>query len=111
MSNFEVLSDTTSGNSLFTIHLGDFNVRSSVWWTREKTIMKGTELESLTTVHGFHQLLSQPTHLLPQTSSCIDLILNDQPNLIVDSGAHPITFKLPSSDYLPQTKFKLKFNC
>ena len=50
--------------------------------------MKGTQLESPTTVHGFHQLLSQPTHLLPQTSSCIDLILTDQPNLIVDSGAH-----------------------
>ena len=75
LSNFEkVLSDTPSCNSLFTIILGDFNVRSSVWWTKDKTAMEGTQLESLTTVHGFHQLISQPTHLLPQASSCIDLI-------------------------------------
>ena len=90
LSKFEkVLSDTTFCNSLFTIILGDFNARSSVWWTRDKTTIEGTQLESLTSVYGFHQLISQPTHLLPQTSSCIDLIFTDQPNLIVDSGVHP----------------------
>ena len=77
LSNFEkVLSDATSCNSM----LGDFNVRFSVWWNRDKTTMEGTQLESLTTVHVFHQLITQPTHLLPQTSSCIDLIFTDQPN-------------------------------
>ena len=90
LSKFEkVLSDTTLCNSLFTIILGDFHVKSSVWWTRDKTTIEGTQLESLTSVHGFHQLISQPTHLLPQTSSCIDLIFTDQPNLIVDSGVRP----------------------
>ena len=39
------------------------------------------EVESLTTVHGFHQLISQPTPLLPQNSSYIDLLFPDQPNL------------------------------
>ena len=38
LSNFEkALNDTTSCNSLFTIILGDFNARSSVWWARDKT--------------------------------------------------------------------------
>ena len=37
---------------------------------------------------GFHQLISDPTHLLPNSSSCIDL-QTDQPNLAVDSGVHP----------------------
>ena len=69
LSNFErILSDTTTNNALFTI-LGDFNARSSIWWTNDKTTTKGTKLKSLTTVHGFHQLISQPTHLLPQSSS------------------------------------------
>ena len=36
----------------------------------------------------FHELISQPTHLLPQTSSCTDLTFTDQPNLIIDSGVH-----------------------
>ena len=52
--------------------LGHLNTRSSVCWTRDKTTIKGTQRESLTTKHGFHQLISQPTHLLPQALSCID---------------------------------------
>ena len=56
LSNFEkVLSGTSCCSSLFTIILGDFNVRSLVWWTRNKTTIEGTQLESLTTIHGFHQ--------------------------------------------------------
>ena len=43
-SNFEkILSDTTSYNSLFTILLGDFSARSSVWWTRDKTTIEETQ--------------------------------------------------------------------
>ena len=89
MSNFEtILRDTTTNNTLFTIILGDFNGRSSVWWTNDKTTTEGTKLESLTTVHEFHQLISQPAHLTPQPS-CIDLIFTEEPNLIVHSGVHP----------------------
>ena len=44
---------------------------------------------TLTTTYGFHQLISDPTHLVPNSSSCIDLIFTDQPNLAVDSGVHP----------------------
>ena len=58
LSNFEkLLNYTTSSNGLFTIILGDFNARSSVWWTKDKTTTEGTQLESLTNVHGFHQLI------------------------------------------------------
>ena len=88
------------------ILLGDFNARSSVWWTRDKTTIEGTQPESLTSVHGF-QLISQLTHLLPQTSSCIDLIFTDQPNLIVDSGVHSL---LHSNCYHQITYCKLNLN-
>ena len=40
------------------------------------------------TVHGFHQLISQPIHLLPQSSSCTDLMFTDQTNLAVDCDFH-----------------------
>ena len=97
LSNFEkLLNYTTLSNGLFTITLGDFNARSSVWYnnilkiyTKDITTTEGTQLGSLTSVHGFHQLLSWPTHQLSQSSSCIDLIFTDQPNLIVDNGVHP----------------------
>ena len=55
----KVLSDTTSCNSLFTIIIGVFDVRFSVWWTRDKITIEVTLLESLTTMHGFHQLILQ----------------------------------------------------
>ena len=38
-------------------------------------------------MHGLQQLISDRTHLLPN-SSCIDIIFTDQPNLAVNSGIH-----------------------
>ena len=35
------------------------------------------------------QLIAEPTHVLENSSSCIDLIFTTQPNLIMDSGVHP----------------------
>ena len=90
LSDFdELLSKTASTNSLFTIILGDFNARSLSWWNKDKTKMEGTHLEALTSLHNFHQLISEPTHLLPHSNSCIDLIFTDQPNLVVNCGTHP----------------------
>ena len=34
------------------------------------------------------QLISDPTHLLLNSSSCIDLIFTGQPNVAVNSGVH-----------------------
>ena len=34
-------------------------------------------------------LISEPTHLLPNSLPCIDLIFTDKPNLVVDSGVRP----------------------
>ena len=39
--------------------------------------------------HGFHQLISEPTHILQNSLSCIDLMFTDQPSLVVGSGVHP----------------------
>ena len=108
VSNFEkVLSDTTSCNSLLSIILGAFNVRSSVWWVRNKTAIEGTQLEFLTTLHGFHQVISQPAHFLKQTLSCIDLIFTGQPDLVVDSGVCP---SLHSNYHHQITYSKLNLN-
>ena len=51
------------------------------------------KIDSLTTTHGLDQLTSQPTHLLPAFSICIDLIFTDQPNLVVNSGTYPSLHK------------------
>ena len=46
-------------------------------------------MENLTSLYGMKQLISDPTHILQHSSSCIDLIFVNQPNLVVDSGIHP----------------------
>ena len=48
------------------------------WWPDDVTSHEGTQIEPLTTMHGLQQLVSDPTHLLPNSSSCIDLISTDQ---------------------------------
>ena len=59
----------------FTIILGDFSARSSYWWPDDITSPEGTHINSLISIYGFDQLISDPTHILPASSSSIDLIL------------------------------------
>ena len=73
----------------FTIILGNFNARSSDWWPDDITSPEGAHVNSLISMYGFDQLILDPTQILPASSSCIDLIFTDQPNLVVDSGVHP----------------------
>ena len=68
--------------------LGDFSARSSDWWPNDIISPEGTNIISLISMYDFNQLISDPTHILPASSSCIDLIFTDQPNLVVDSGVH-----------------------
>ena len=90
LPNFENLLNFVKGfKPSFTIIMGDFNVRSKSWWPDDITSPEGTDVDSLTTMYGLHQLISDPTHLLPNSLSCIDLIFTDQPNLAVDCGVHP----------------------
>ena len=59
----------------FTIILGDFSARSSDWWPDDITSPEGTHINSLISIYGFDQLISDPTHILPVSFSSIDLIL------------------------------------
>ena len=34
-------------------------------------------------------MINEPTYILESSSSCIDLVLTSQPNLITESGVHP----------------------
>ena len=86
----ELLSKATSCNSLFTTILGDFNARSLSWWKEDKTTTEVTHLQALTSLHNFDQLISEPTHMLSNSSFCIDLIFTNRPNLVVNCGTHSI---------------------
>ena len=66
-----------------------FNARSSNWCKYDISKNEGVQIDSVTSTHGLEQLISEPTHILSNSSSCIDLIFTNQPNLVVDSGTHP----------------------
>ena len=50
---------------------------------------EGTQLEPIASLKGMKQLIGESTHVLENSSSCIDLIFTNQPNLIMDAGVHP----------------------
>ena len=101
------MNTAASSSPLFTIMLGDFTAKSSFWWKNDKTTVEGARPEALTSLHGFHQLISEPTHLLPTYTSCIDLIFTGQSNLVVDSGTHP---PLNPKCHHQNTYYKLNLN-
>ena len=85
LSNFEkVLININKRKPFLPVITGDFNVRSSSWWSKGIS----TTLFSLTSSNGFPQLINEPTHLQKSSSSCIDLIFTNKPNLSVYSGVH-----------------------
>ena len=38
------------------------------WWTHDITTNEGVRIESSTATYGLHQLISDPTHILPNSS-------------------------------------------
>ena len=42
----------------------------------------------MSTLNGFHEVISEPTHVQRNSSSCIDLIFTDQPSLVTNNGVH-----------------------
>ena len=89
-SGFEdMLSSVLFSKLQFTVIYGNFNARSSSWWSNDVTNPNGILIDSLTTTHGFKQLISDATHMLPLSLPCIDLSFTDQPNYVTDCGTHP----------------------
>ena len=50
------------------------------------------DLNELSSHYNLHQLINTPTHILPNSESCIDLLFTSQSNLITESGVHASLF-------------------
>ena len=51
-------------------------------------ISEGITIENVTSEFGLSQMITEATHILECSSSCIDFIFTTQPNLVVESGVH-----------------------
>ena len=89
LSSFEqLLSEISKRKPTVSIITGDFNARSSSWWSNDTNTLEGTNLYSLTSSNNFSQSINEPTHIQRNSSSCIDLVFTDRPNLAMNSGVH-----------------------
>jgi len=86
--NFENLySNIKKENPLAMFFTGDFNAHSQLWWPGGDTTREGTDIENLFTKLGLFQVISEPTNFEPNSnSSYIDLVVTDQPNIILKTG-------------------------
>ena len=89
LQNFEnIIQNFYSKQPYLITILGDFNAKSSNWCSIDTTNYEGTQIDSLTSFFGLHQMISEPTHFLTHSNSCIDLIFTSQPNLVTHSGSY-----------------------
>ena len=104
MTNFRNLYLKIKAESPFaTFFTGDFNAHSLLWWPDGDTNPEGLEIENLITSLGLSQIISEPTNFEPNKHpSCIDIIITDQPHLVLDCGSRAcldfyckVNFRLP----------------
>ena len=70
------------------VALRNFDAKSSNWCNKDITSNEGRKIEAVSSENGLHQEINEPIHILNNFSSCIDLIFNSQPNILIESGVH-----------------------
>ena len=92
LKNFENLTNNIKNEKPYTMFFtGDFNGHTQAWYPDGDTNAEGTLLDDLFSTLNLTQLISEPTHFFRDDCkpSCIDLIITDQPNLVLDCGVRP----------------------
>ena len=85
--NFEMTLDLVSKkNPFLTVVLGDFNGKLSQWNGKDSSTSKRISIENITSQFALHKIISEPTPILENSSSRIDLIFTLQLNLSVELG-------------------------
>ena len=80
LNNLNLTMESITQKNLFlTVVIGDFNARSSKWWTDDKTTREGLKIENLLSQFSQSQVINEPAHIFLY---CIDLLFTNQQNLI-----------------------------
>ena len=68
---------------------GDYNAHLKDWYADGVSDSKGVHIQKIFLDHGMTQLVDQPTYIVNQTKTCVDLFAIDQPNLVIANEVHP----------------------
>ena len=66
--------------------MGDFNARMQFWYQNDITAFEGFKIDIANS--KLSQIMNEPTHILSNSASCINLIFTSQPNLVMRPGIH-----------------------
>ena len=72
------MESVTQKNPFLTVVIGDFNSRSSEWWTNDKTTQEGLKIENLLSQFSLSQVTNEPTFVSENFNSSIDLLFTNQ---------------------------------
>ena len=88
MSNLgNLYSNIQAKNPFVTFSTGFVNAHTQFWWVDGNTTPEGENIDEHFCKLCLSQIISEPTHFEPDKKpSCIDLIVTDQPNIILESG-------------------------
>ena len=104
------ISSSKSSNPHFLFMIAGFNAKLSNWSSNDTATTKGGQLDYSTTLYGIKQVISEPTHILEKSSSCIDFILSNKSNLIIESGVHPtLHLKCPYQIIYSKRNLKIEY--
>ena len=88
----ETIININDCSPIIAMYTGDFNVRNSEWWNGDSTNLQGTELAELVAQYNLDQVIDGPTHILPNSASCIDLIFTMETNFATELRVLPSLF-------------------
>ena len=90
---FSFLSNINDLSPACSIIASNFNARSLEWWKLDKENFEEPEINIITRVAGYSQLINQATHITKDSLSCSDLIFTSNPNLVNSSGVEMSLFE------------------
>ena len=82
--NFDHMAEK---NPFMMVVLGDFYAKSKSWYTNDSNNFGYSKIYFLMSRLGLYQVINKPTHILNNSSSCID-ILTTPSNVVMESGIH-----------------------
>ena len=88
LSNFKDLHTSIKAENPYAMFFtGDFNGHTKHWWPDGDSNPEGRDIEDLFFSLNLTQIISEPRNFEPgKRPSCIDLIVTDQPNIVLSSG-------------------------
>ena len=89
LENLELSMDhVVDKNPYMVVVPGDFNVKPISRFVNDVINIERSKIDILTASFGFNQVINKLTHILNNSSSCIDLIVTLQSNQVIESGVH-----------------------